>query len=116
MRTAEAILDNHLSAFARGDLEGILSDYAPDAIFFTPSGLLEGVAQIRPLFQKLIEEFAKPGARFELAHRSTTRDHAYIIWSAETADNVYEFVTDTISVKGGRIAMQSFAATIRPKS
>lgn len=115
MRTADQVLDNHLAAFGRGDLEGILSDYAPDAIFFTPSGPLRGLAEIRPLFVGLIEEFSLPGARFELAQRTTDGEYAYIVWSAETARNLYELVTDTIVVKGGRIAAQSFAAKIRPK-
>jgi len=40
---------------------------------------------------------------------------AYILWTAETADNVYEVGTDTFIVQDGKIVAQSFAAKITPK-
>jgi hypothetical protein len=51
------------------------------------SGPLKGIDAIRPLFQALIWEFGKPGASFDLQHRTTDGEHGYIVWSAETADN-----------------------------
>ncbi len=77
----------HLESFGEGDLNGILSDYAPTAILFTPDGPLEGVDAIRPLFEGLLAEFAKPGSSFKLKHQSIKGDYAYILWTAETADN-----------------------------
>ena len=40
---------------------------------------------------------------------------AYIVWVAETADNVYELATDTFLVRDGKIAVQSFTAKVTPK-
>ena len=115
MSTTHAILDNHLASFGRGDLDGILADYAPGAILFTPAGPLVGVDEIRPLFVGLLAEFAKPGASFDLKHRSIQGDYAYILWSAETSENRYALATDTFVIEDGRIVAQSFAATIVPK-
>jgi len=42
-------------------------------------------------------------------------DYAYILWSAETADNVYELGTDTFVVRDGKIVAQSFTGKITPK-
>jgi hypothetical protein len=42
-------------------------------------------------------------------------DHAYIFWTAETADNSYEFATDTFVVRNGKIVAQSFSASVKPK-
>jgi hypothetical protein len=42
-------------------------------------------------------------------------EYAYILWSAETADNSYEAATDTFVVRNGKIIAQSFAAKITPK-
>ena len=42
-------------------------------------------------------------------------DFAYCIWTAETADNVYELGTDTLVVQDGQIVAQSFAGKITPK-
>jgi hypothetical protein len=98
-----------------GAINGILSDYAPMAILFTPDGPLEGINAIRPLFERLLVEFAKPGSSFKLKHLSTKGDYGYILWTAETTDNVYDLVTDTFVVQDGKIVAQSFAAKILPK-
>jgi hypothetical protein len=41
--------------------------------------------------------------------------NAYILWSAETADNVYELGSDTFVVRNGQIIAHSFALKIRAK-
>jgi hypothetical protein len=115
MNTTKEVLDNHLMCFGEGNLNGILSDYAPMAILFTPDGPLVGVDAIRPLFEALLAEFAKPDSSFELKHQSIKGDYAYILWTAETADNSYDLVTDTFVVQDGKIVAQSFAAKILPK-
>ena len=38
MASTKDVLDNHLKSFSKGDLEGILSDYTPEAVMFTPDG------------------------------------------------------------------------------
>jgi hypothetical protein len=69
MASTEEVLDHHLKCFGEGDLKGILSDYVPGAILFTPDGPLRGVDAMRPLFQALIAEFGKPGAVFRMKQR-----------------------------------------------
>jgi ketosteroid isomerase-like protein len=115
MASTKDVLDHHLKCFAKGDLEGVLSDYAPGAVMFTPDGPLRGADAMRPLFQAMIAEFGKPGAVFSLTRQTVQGDYAYILWTAETADNVYEMGTDTFIVRDGKIVAQSFAAKITPK-
>lgn len=115
MRSTRSVIDNHLKCFGEGDFDGLLADYAPQAVLFTPQALLKGTEQIRALFVALLQEFGKPGATFRLNHLSVDGEHGYILWSAETADNVYEFATDTFIVRDGRIAAQSFAGKIAPR-
>ena len=109
--SAAKIVEQHLKCFFEDDLEGILSDYAPDAIFFTPEGRLRGTKEIRPLFQAMIAEFGKPGAAFSMKHQCVEGDYAYILWTAETAANVYELGTDTFVVRDGKIVAQSFTCS-----
>jgi hypothetical protein len=66
-------------------------------------------------FNEFFAEFRKPGASFSMKQQSVDGDHALILWSAETADNVYEMGTDTFVVRNGQIVAQSFAGRIRPK-
>jgi ketosteroid isomerase-like protein len=115
MASTKDVLDHHLKCFDEGDLEGILSDYAPSAVLFTADGPLRGVNAIRPLFQAMVAEFGKPGATFSMKQQFVEGDHAYILWSAETADNVYELGTDTFVVRDGKIVAQSFTGKITAK-
>lgn len=115
MASTQDVLEHHLTSFDAGDLAGILSDYAPGAVLFTPNGPLKGPDEIKPLFQAMLDEFGKPGATFSMKRQSVEGDFAYIVWSAETADNVYEIATDTFVVQAGKIIAQSFAGKITPK-
>jgi ketosteroid isomerase-like protein len=116
MTSTKDVIDHHLKAFAERNLNGVLSDYAPGVVFFTPHGPLHGPDAIRPLFQALIAEFAKPGATFTMKQQLFDGDHAYILWTAETADNVYELGTDTFVVRDGKIVAQSFTGKITAKN
>ena len=100
MASTKDVVDHHLKCFGERDPKGILFDYAPGAVLFTPDGPLRGADAIRPLFQALIAEFGKPGAAFSLKHQSVEGDYGYILWTAETADNVYGLGTDTFIVAG----------------
>lgn len=115
MTTTKEILDHHLNAFFQFDIDGVLSDYGKDAVFFTANGPLNGAQAIRPLFETLISEFKQPGASFNMKQYSVEGDHGYILWNAETTDNIYELATDTFVVRNGRIVAQSYTANIRPK-
>ena len=115
MASTKDVLDNHLKCFGEGDLTGILSDYAPSAVLFTSDGPLRGAEAIRPLFQAMIAEFGKAGAAFTMKQQFIEADYAYILWTAETADNMYEMATDTFVVRDGKIVAQSFTGKITPK-
>jgi len=115
MLSTQDVLDHHIKCFFDFDLEGILSDYRPTAVLFTPDGPLRGADAIRPLFQAMFAEFGKPGMTFNMKHKSVEGDYAYVLWTAETADNVYELGTDTLVVRDGKIAAQSFAGKVAPK-
>lgn len=110
------VVDRHLKCFFAGDLNGVLSDYAAGAVFFTPAGPLRGAAEIRPLFEAMIAEFRKPGARFDLKQKFIEAGSAYILWEAESADQVYELGTDTFVVQDGKIVAQSFTSRTTPKA
>jgi len=70
---------------------------------------------IKSLFEALVPEFAKADCSFSMQHRTIDGDHAYITWTAETADNMYEFATETFVIRNGKMISQSFAAKIKPK-
>lgn len=114
-RSTQDVLDHHLKAFGGGDLAGTLSDYAPEAVMFTPNGPLKGAAAMTPVFQAFFAEFSKPGMTFAMKHQSVEGDYAQIVWSAETADNVYQLGTDAFVVHSGKIVAHFYAEERVPK-
>ena len=120
-RTAE-VLERHLQSLNAGDLDAIIADYAPDVValtpggFFSPDGILRGRQAMRQAFATLLSDFQKPGASFTLKQTSIEGDYAYIVWSAETPDNIYEAGSDTFVVRNGKIAAQTFAGKIVPRT
>ena len=91
----------------------------PFAVFLLLGGLayLAGCFLVTVVFnvQAMIAEFGKPGAVFNMKQQSVDGEYAYILWTAETADNVYEMATDTLVVRDGKIVGQSFTGKITPK-
>ena len=114
--STQAVLDHHLQCFGAGNLPGILADFAPDALMFTPNGVLRGPDAMKPFFQAMFAEFAKPGMKFDMQLQSVEGDIAYLVWAAETADNIYESGTDTFVVRDGKILAQTYAAKVTPKA
>ena len=115
-RSIEDVLDHHLQALEAGDLGGILQDYANESVIIASDGtVLRGPEQTASRLQALITEFGKPGASFSLDQRIIEGETAYITWSAETADNVYELGTDSFWIHDGKILAHSFAVKASPK-
>ena len=115
MKSTSNVLAHHLKCFAARDLDGLMEDYAADALFFTPDGVQRGPEAIRGVFEKLFSEFAKPGASIASKQRLVEGEYVYSVFTAETPDNSYELANDVFVIRNGSIQMQAFTAKIRPK-
>ena len=115
VNTTEAAVSEHLRCFGASDVEGIVAGYAEDAAMYSMMGTVRGHAELRQMFTSLFAEFGRPGTKFEMKHQIYDGEIGFIVWSAETADNVYELGTDTFVVRDGQIVAQTFAATMKPK-
>ena len=115
MNSTKDVIENHVRLSREGNIRSVLDDFSPDAILLTPTGVLKGRGEIKELFQNLLAEFGKNGGSETVHTQVFEGNYAYLIWSGETADNYYEFATDTFLVLQGKIVMQSFAAKITPK-
>ena len=87
-RSTAEVLAHHFKCFADRDLDGLMADYAPDAKFFTPDGVLSGPEAIRSVFEKLFHEFGKPGATITSKKRLVEGEYVYSVFAAETPDNL----------------------------
>jgi ketosteroid isomerase-like protein len=114
MASTKEVLDHHLKCFGESDLAGILSDYAADSVMLTPEGPIKG-AGLQKFFEAIFAEFAKPGATFAMKQQYIEGHYAYLLWTAETADNSYEGVMDTFVIRDGKIVAHSLGGKITPK-
>lgn len=115
MSKTDTVLDHHLEAFANQDLEEIMIDYVEDSIIVTNLGVYRGLDGVEELFTELFDEFSQDGTTLEVDDTIVEGDFAYLLWHAETPDNVYEFCTDTFYIPGNSIEFQTFAGKIEPK-
>ena len=106
--TTEEVLGRHLGAIVATDVDEIMTDFADDAVLFSPDGTLEGKAAIAEFFKGfmalLTPEFL---ANFVMGSQQINGDYGYKTWSVTGA---VPLGTDSFHVVDGKIQMQSFAA------
>lgn len=92
-----------------------MADYGDKSVIHVPGAEFRGKEAIQTLFTGLFAEFAKPGATFNLTNMVVEGNIGFIVWNAETADNVYELGTDTFVIDDGKIVVQTLATKVVPK-
>jgi hypothetical protein len=107
------ILDHHVASMKAGNLEGVLSDYAPDAVVVTPAGMVtpNGVfvgAETRKLFSVLTDKDHVPGnktmqTRYENLGPDTTLMHWVQFKGTPKEVSGY----DVFVVRNGKVAFQT---------
>jgi hypothetical protein len=65
-RTPQEIFEHHATVLIAGDIEGIVADYADDALIITPQGVLRGKDGVREAFTTLLGEV--PDADWDVPH------------------------------------------------
>jgi hypothetical protein len=112
-RTPQEVFDHHGEALMAEDLDGIVSDYADDAVLITPAGVRRGKAGVREGFVKLIGDV--PGATWELPTMIFEDDILLLEWKAESEKVKVEDGIDTFVFRDGLIRVQTLRYTLTPK-
>lgn len=106
---------NHLRAFGALDVDAVVETYSDDAEIITAERVFSGPEEIRQYYEPVIAEFSQPDISMEtdvIVFGDTT---GFIVWHAESPDNVYEYAADTYFVEGGKIVSHSSAAKVTAK-
>ncbi len=114
--STQSVVEHHLQAFGGGDVEASVADYAEDAIFISPRGVVLGASAMRAVFEELFSGIFRPGSYdFTLDRLTVEGDVAQIVWhmTGEAAD--IPFGTDTFVVRDERIVGHTFAGQINVK-
>jgi len=110
-RTPQEVFQHHAEVLVAGDLEGIVSDYADDAVFITPSGTLHGKDGVREGFTKLLADV--PDAEWAVPTQIFEGDVLFIEWSATSASAKAEDGIDTFVFEDGLIRAQTVRYTLQ---
>jgi hypothetical protein len=99
------VFDHHLGAFAQG-LDEILKDYDDSSTLVTPARTYRVLDEIASFFKAFLDG-AEPAFwdAFKVTSKSTEREVAYLAWEARPW---VPMATDTLFVKDGKIAVQTF--------
>ncbi|MGH8932810.1 MAG: nuclear transport factor 2 family protein [Egibacteraceae bacterium] len=109
-RTPQEIFQHHAEALIAGDLDGIVEDYAEDAVFITPQGVLRGKDGVREGFVRLLDDL--PEAQWDVPTQIFEGDVLLIEWTAESKATRATDGIDTFVFTGDHIRVQTVRYTL----
>lgn len=105
---AGAAMARHLDAFRRLDLDGLLADYAADAVLLLPDGPRRGLGEIRAFFGVFLDTLPEGFLEaFRIRRLESTGAVGFLVWEARPW---VEVGMDTFVVEEGLIRVQTFAS------
>jgi ketosteroid isomerase-like protein len=112
-RTPEQVVTHHLAVFRAHDLEGVLSDYADDAIFIAPKSTVQGKTALRKMFASFFANADANAAPVFDATVTAEGDVGYEHWISNPGKPGSMAGTDAFVVRHGRIVFHT-AVDIHP--
>lgn len=112
-RTPEEVFAHHAQALGAGDLDEIVADYADDAFFISPAGVLRGKDGVRAAFTQLLADV--PDADWDLKTLIYEDDVLFLEWAADAAATRVEDGIDTFVFRDGLIRVQTVRYTLLHK-
>jgi ketosteroid isomerase-like protein len=113
-RTPEEVFQHHAQALGAGDLEGIVADYADDAVFISPAGVKRGKDGIREAFTQLLADV--PNAAWALPTQIYEGDALFLEWTADAGATFADDGIDTFIFRDGMIQLQTVRYTLQHRS
>lgn len=107
------VLDHHVAQMKTGNLEAVLSDYAPDAVIVTPAGMISpnGVfigKDARKLFSVLTNKENLPGNKtMQVTYESLAPDTTLMRWVQYKGTPKQLSGHDVFVIRGGKIVFQT---------
>jgi ketosteroid isomerase-like protein len=112
-RTPQEVFAHHGQVLGAEDIDGIVEDYADDAVFITPAGVLRGKDGVRQGFTKLLGDV--PNARWSIPTQIFEGDALFIEWSVTSDAGDVDDGIDTFIFRDGLIRLQTVRYTVKPK-
>jgi ketosteroid isomerase-like protein len=110
-RSPQEIFVHHAQALGAGDLDEIVADYADDAVFISPAGVLRGKDGIRTAFTQLLADV--PNASWDLKTQIYEGDVLFLEWAADAGATRTDDGIDTFVFRDGLIRVQTVRYTLQ---
>ena len=110
-RTPQEVFQHHAEVLVAGDIDGIVEDYADDAVFITPDGVRHGKKGVREGFEKLLADL--PSAEWQVPTQIFEGDLLFIEWNATSERTRAEDGIDTFVFRDGLIRAQTVRYTLQ---
>ncbi|GAA1500908.1 nuclear transport factor 2 family protein [Kitasatospora kazusensis] len=113
-RTPQEIFRTHGMALAAEDLDGIVANFAEDAVVISPDGVKRGREGVREAFAQLFADL--PHAKWELGVRVFEGDLLFLEWAADSDTNRADHGVDTFVFRDGLIQAQTVRYALTPNA
>ena len=113
-RTPQEIFAHHASALMAGDVDGMVADYAEDAVLITPAGAVRGRDGVRKVFEGIFADL--PDASWDVPTQVFEDDVLFIEWSAVAKGSRVTDGVDTFVFAGDAIRVQTVRFTLERTS
>lgn len=106
LEQTEAVLQRNGAAFASGDVEAILANYAADAVLVRPGRTYRGHDAIGAMFREVFANMA--GLSSAITSVTVAEGLAVMTWTATGSDGRVLQGVDTFVIANDRIVAQSY--------
>lgn len=114
--STQDVLNHHLQSFGAGDADEIIKDYTEESVLITPEATFRGIDELRGFFEEGFTGLFRPGTfDFAMGRVEVIGDVAFISWSTTGESADIPLGTDTFLIRGGKITLQTFAASVQAK-
>jgi hypothetical protein len=110
----QEVLNHHLAAFNKANVDSILEDFTEDSELLSPDGALKGLNAIRSFFTEVFK-IIPAGSALAVKQMIIRDEVAYLAWSCESSFVSIPFGTDSFIVENDKIKYQTLGAHIIPK-
>ncbi|WP_329138278.1 nuclear transport factor 2 family protein [Streptomyces sp. NBC_01476] len=114
VRTSEEVYASHGAALMAEDLDGLVANFADDAVIITPSGVKHGKEGARANFTQLFTDL--PKADWTMDTTLFGGDILFLEWKADSAINQAAHGVDTFVIRDGLIHAQTVRYELSAKN
>ncbi len=112
-RSTQQIFREHMAALERGDLPGLMADYAKDAVLITMDAVFEGKDAVQGYFVGAFSAF--PGMKTKTTGERVHGDMVLCTWTADAPKAKIPTGVDTFIIREDKIRLQTCWYTVVPK-